>query len=128
MRKPANLTAIIIWEFTSAFIALLALCAVSIFFAFPEILEDMGSSAALPGAVIGFSIAILLLICYIVIAISAAIGLLKGSEWGRVLSIVHSACSLLSIPVGTAIGIMIIMYLTKAEVKNYFQGIVSEEE
>ncbi len=122
MKKPDNLTVIIIWEFLSVFIALVMLCAVAVFFAFPDILEDMGRSAALPGATIGFSIAIFMLICYIGIAITAGIGLIKGREWGRVLSIVHSTLGLISFPAGTAIGIIIIVYLTKAEVKEYFQG------
>ena len=90
-------------------------------------LEDIGGSAALPGVTIIYSVAILMLICYIAIAIAAGVGLMKGREWGRVLSIAHSALSLFSFPVGTAIGIMIMMYLIRADVKSYFQGGGGEE-
>jgi hypothetical protein len=68
------------------------------------------------------SIAILVLICYISIAIAGGVGLLKGREWGRVLSIAHAALSLVSFPIGTVIGVIIIMYLTKSEVTGYFQA------
>jgi hypothetical protein len=122
LKKPDNLIVIILWEFLSAFVALIGICVVAVFIAVPDILEGLRGSAALPGAAIIFSVSILVLICYIGIAIAGGIGLLKSKEWGRILSIIHSAFGLVSFPVGTAIGIIIIIYLSKSEVKDYFQG------
>ena len=117
MKKPDSLIFIAIWEFTTAFAAFLGLGAVA-FIAFPAAMWG----SALPAAIFGLSIAILVLIYFIDIAIAGGIGLLKGREWGRVLSIIHSVPSLFSVPVGTIIGIIVIMYLMKADVKRYFQA------
>jgi hypothetical protein len=45
-----------------------------------------------------------------------------GKDWGRILAIVHSAVSLLNIPIGTVIGIIALIYLTKEDVREYFQS------
>jgi len=120
VKKPDNLALIAAWEFFTAFAALVGI-GIIVVFAFPDaISENLG--AALPGAAVIFSISILVLICYIGIAIAGGVGLLKSREWGRVLSIVNAALILPSFPIGTAIGVIIIMYLTKAEVKGYFQA------
>jgi hypothetical protein len=56
-----------------------------------------------------------------------------GKEWGRITAIVHSALSLFSIPIGTVIGVLSIIYLTKLEVKEFFtprksvEGIIVEK-
>ena len=120
MKKPDLLVLIAVWEFITAFGALIGIGAIAIF-AFPDAIDDMLGSA-IPGAIFGLSIAILVLICYISIAIAGGVGLLKGREWGRVLSIAHAALSLVSFPIGTVIGVIIIMYLTKSEVTGYFQA------
>ncbi len=119
MKKPDNLTLIAVWEFFTAFAAFVAIV-ITAFFAFPDATNNI-SGSAVPGTVFLFSISILVLICYGGIAIAGGVGLLKGKEWGRILSIVHAAPSLLSFPIGTVIGIIIIMYLSKTEVKAYFQ-------
>lgn len=48
-------------------------------------------------------------------------GLLSGREYGRVLSLIHGGLSLLGFPVGTVIGVLQIVYLTKADVREYFK-------
>jgi hypothetical protein len=72
------------------------------------------------GGIFGLSIAILVLLCYLAVAIAGGIGLLLGQEWGRITSLVHSALSLICIPIGTIIGTLSIIYLTKAEIRDYF--------
>lgn len=66
------------------------------------------------------SVVLLVMLAYFVLALMGGIGLLQGREWGRILSIVHAALSLFWIPIGTVIGILIIIYLTKQEVREYF--------
>ena len=135
MKKPDLLVLIAIWEFITAFISFIGIAAIAIF-AFPAVLGSwnnwmpydgyyngmMGRTGNLPmvGAVFGLSVAILVLFCYLVIAIIAGIGLLMGKEWGRITAIVHSGLSLCSFPIGTVIGVMSIIYLTKQEVKGFF--------
>ena len=138
MKKPDLLVLIAIWEFITAFIVLIGIAAIAVF-AFPAVLGNWGNwnngmpyngyyngmmgnygNVPMVGAVFGLSVAILILFCYLVVAIIAGIGLLTGKEWGRITAIVHSALSLFSIPIGTVIGVLSLIYLTKADVKAYF--------
>ena len=73
-------------------------------------------------AIIVLGIVLLVMIAYFILALIGGIGLLRGREWGRILSIVHAALSLFWVPVGTVIGILILIYLTKTEVQEYFTG------
>ena len=60
------------------------------------------------------------MIAYFILALLGGIGILQGKEWGRILSIVQAALSVFWAPVGTVIGILILIYLTKPELKEYF--------
>jgi hypothetical protein len=119
MKRPDLLIIITVWEFISAFAAFMGIIAISVF-AFPAVssLHGIGSVAG----IFGLSIAVLVLLFYLSIAIAGGIGLLGGKEWGRILSLVHAALSLLSIPLGTIIGILIIVYLIKPEIRDYFES------
>jgi hypothetical protein len=135
MKKPDLLILIAIWEFITAFIVFIGIAAIAVF-AIPAVLGNwnnrmpydgyyngmMGRTGNMPmvGAVFGLSVAILILLCYLVVAVIGGIGLLMGKEWGRITAIVHSGLSLCSFPIGTVIGVMSIIYLTKQEVKEYF--------
>jgi hypothetical protein len=132
MKKPDLLILIAIWEFITSFVVFIGIVAIAVF-AFPAVLGTWGdwtyygngmmwSTGDMPrvGAIFGLSVAILILICYLAIAIASGIGLLMGKEWGRITAIVHSALSLFSIPIGTVIGVLSIIYLTKQEVKEFF--------
>jgi uncharacterized membrane protein len=135
MKKPDLLVLLAIWEFISAFVAFIGIVAIAVF-AIPFVLGSwgnweyyngdyygmMGNYTDMPrvGAVFGLSVAILILLCFLVIAVVAGIGLLKGREWGRITGIVHSALSVFCAPIGTVIGVFSIIYLTKQEVKDFF--------
>ena len=118
MKRPDLLTLVVAWQFLSAFISFVVVCILAIF-AFPEVIGPMWGPA-LTGVIFGLSVGILILLIIIGIAIAGGIGLLKGQEWGRVLSIVHAALSLFSFPFGTVIGVLVIIYLTKPDVTAYF--------
>jgi len=120
MKRPDLLILIIIWEFITAFIAFIGVSAIAAI-AFPHVIEE-SLGPALPGAVFGLSIAVLILLCYIGIAIASGIGLLRGKEWGRILGIGHSALSLFAFPIGTVLGILSIIYLMHPEVTAYTRG------
>lgn len=120
MKRPDLLILIAVWQFITAFIALVGICAIAVF-AFPDIIGPLWGPA-LTGGIFGLSIVILVLLVFIGIAIAGGIGILRGQEWGRVLSIVYAALSLFSFPIGTVIGILVIIYLTKSEVSEYFKA------
>ena len=120
MKRPDLLLLIAIWEFITAFGALIGISAIAVF-AFPDAIEHTFGSA-IPGAIFGLSIGILVLLCYVGLAIAGGIGILQGKEWGRVLSIAHAALSLFWLPIGTVIGILSIVYLTRPEVTSYIKA------
>jgi len=120
MKKPDMLILIIVWEFLSAFISLIGLLAIAIL-VFPDATASMWGSA-MPGAIFGFSIGVLILITFIIVAVTAAAGIIKNQEWGRVLGIVHAALSVFAIPVGTVIGVLIIIYLVRLDIAEYFKA------
>ena len=117
MKKPDLLILIVIWEFLSAFGALIGVAAIGLF-AIPNVAWGWGYHPIAP--IFGLSIAVLVLLCFIGLAVAGGIGLLNGKDWGRILSIAHAAISLLWIPFGTVIGILSIIYLTKTDVAAYF--------
>ncbi len=128
MKRPDLLVLIAVWMFLSALGVLIGIAAItSAFFFAPGIwmwgnwmwwdVPHIGSFVA-----VGLSIAILVMVAYFIIALMGSIGLLKGKDWGRILSIVHAALSLFWVPIGTVIGILVIIYLTKQEVRDYFEG------
>ena len=130
MRRPELLVVIAVWEFLSAFGVLVGIGAVSslFFFTVPGVWWDgmMGGWGMwdMPRignfAVIVMGVVLLVMVAYFVLALMGGIGLLKGREWGRIVSIVQAALSLFWVPIGTVIGILILIYLTKNEVQEYF--------
>jgi hypothetical protein len=115
--KRLNLLLLIaIWEFITALLALIGISAIAVF-AFPEVIDPF-VGAAIPGTIFGLSVAILILLCYIGLAVAGGIGLLQGKEWGRVLSITHGTLTLFFPPFGTIIGILVIIYLTRSKVTD----------
>jgi hypothetical protein len=119
MKKPDLLILIAIWEFVTAFLATIGI-AVLAAFAFPPTMHMWNISRA--GAIFGMSLGALALVLFVALAIAAGIGLLLGKAWGRTMTIVHSALSLLNIPIGTIIGALALAYLFSANVKAYFEA------
>jgi len=134
MKRPDLLVLIAVWMFLSALGILIGIAAVSsmFFFTYPWVcwngmegwgMWGMWDMPRMGGfAIFALGVAVLVMVAYFILALMGGIGLLKGKEWGRVLSIVHAALSLFWIPVGTVIGILVIIYLVKPEVREYFEG------
>jgi hypothetical protein len=120
VKRPDLLVLIAIWEFVTAFGALIGISAIAVL-VFPEVIHPF-IGPAIPGAIFGLSIAILVLLCYIGLALAGGIGLLQGKDWGRILSIAHAALILFWFPIGTVIGILSIIYLTRPEVTDYMNA------
>ena len=129
MKKPDLVVLIAVWEFLSAFGILLFIGAVASAYlaatpwmwgnwTWDGMMWDVPRTGGIIFFVLGF--VLLLMVAYFVLALMGGVGLLKGREWGRVLSIVQAALSLFWFPVGTVIGILILIYLIKPEVREYF--------
>jgi len=125
MKKPDLLILIVIWEFLSGFLAITAIVATVLFvFPFSVGYWDYSYQWSVDiGLAVVFGVIALITIAYIALSVLAGIGLLMNKEWGRIASLVHSALSLFNIPIGTIIGVLSIIYLTKPEVKDYFTAV-----
>lgn len=128
MKKPDLLVLIAVWQFLTAFGALIGIAAI-VLFAIPSVTgywdwgwSDIGWRSGVIGGIFGLSIAILMLVCMMILAIAGAIGLLSNRprDWARIVSIVHSALSIFFIPIGTIIGTLSIIYLVRQDVREYF--------
>ena len=127
MKRPDLLVLIAVWEFLSALGILIGIAAISSAFLFVPGMWMWGwgmwDAHTMGGfAIFALSTVLLVMVTYFILALMGGIGLLQGKGWGRILSIVHAAFSLFWIPIGTIIGILVIIYLTRQEVIEYFRG------
>ena len=120
MKRPDLLILVAIWAFLSAFLYLIGVAAIAIF-AFPEAL-GYGWGPSDPAAIFGMSIGMIILLCCGGLSLAGGIGLLQGKSWGRIIGFVVAVLSLFWFPVGTAIGVLVIIYLARPEVKDHFEG------
>ena len=123
MKRPDLLLLVAIWQFLKAFIYLIGIAAIAVF-AFPSAIGHFWpvNMPADIGAIFGLSIAIFVLLVCVSLSIAGGIGVLLPRPWGRIVSIVNAVLSLFSIPIGTIIGILVLIYLTRSEVREYFEG------
>ncbi len=117
-KRPDVIILIAVWQFLHAVGAFIGLIAIAIF-AFPAVANLDG--IARTGGLFALSIGALVLLCFTILAAAGGFGLVNGTELGRILSIVHAALNLPFIPIGTVLGVLVIIYLGKPEVKEYFE-------
>ena len=120
MKRPDLLLLVAIWAFFSAFLYFIGIVAIAIF-SLPEAL-GFGWGPANAGSIFGQSIGILFLLCCAGLCVASGIGILKAKSWARIISIVIAVLSLFWFPVGTVIGVLVIIYLAKPEIREYFEG------
>jgi hypothetical protein len=124
VKKPDLLVLITIWEFFTAFIAFIGLSAI-IMVALQQrtwwFRQGVDFDLAGPWIYFGLAVGGCLLLIYLAAALAAGIGITSGREYGRVLSLVHGGIGLLFFPVGTVVGVLQIVYLTRADVRDSFK-------
>jgi len=118
MKRPDLLLLIAIWEFLTALVAFIGVIVIGVF-AFPSVIAMWGNPRI--GGLFGLSVGTIVLLTYLGLSVAAGVGLITGKEWGRITAIIHAALSVLNVPIGTAIGILVLIYLTKPETKEYFE-------
>ena len=121
MKKRSDLLLLVaIWAFFSAFLYLIGIVPIAAI-ALPEALGFRYGPGEF-GAVVALSIAIFVLLCAGGLSLASGIGILKAKSWGRVISMVVAVLSLFWFPVGTVLGVLVLIYLGKAEVREYFES------
>ena len=68
----------------------------------------------LVGTAISIGVMLTVGLGYASLGLLGGIGLLRGDEWGRKLSLAHAVASLVLIPIGTVAGALALRYLTRA--------------
>ena len=127
MKRPDLLLLVAIWQFISVVFCLIGIAAISIF-AFPGAVGYYGPFHVGPvfgpdvGAIFGLSVAVIFLLGGIGLSLSGGIGILLGKAWGRIIGIVNAMLSLFFVPIGTVIGALVLIYLTRSDVREYFEG------
>ncbi|MFC2058914.1 hypothetical protein ACFLTS_04645 [Chloroflexota bacterium] len=121
MQRPDQLLLVAIWLFFSAFLYFIGIAALAAF-AFPEALGYRWSPAD-TGSIFGLSVAVFVLLCCGGLSLAGGIGILKAKSWGRIIGIVVAVLSLFWVPLGTALGVLALMYLIRPEVREYFEGV-----
>jgi hypothetical protein len=58
----------------------------------------------------------------------AGFGILKRKQWGRVMGMVAAVPSLLGIPLGTALGVYALWFMTSDRGKNFYLGLGEGEQ
>ena len=114
MKRPELLIAIAIWRFIAASMLAVGIIAIAAS-AIPAAVADADT-----GALFALSISIIVLLALINLSVVAGIGLIKGKSWGRTLAMVNAILELFWFPIGTTIGVLILIYLFRPEVKEYF--------
>ena len=114
MKRPELLIAIAIWRFIAASMLTVGIIAIATL-AIPAAVEFANT-----GAPLGWSIVILWLLALFGLSVAAGIGLIKGKSWGRTLAMVTAIPDLCWFPIGTTVGVLTLIYLSRQEVKEYF--------
>lgn len=99
--------------------AIIVLIIVPIFLSASIMADDATTAGIL--SLVGTIITITILVLTIP-GIIGGIGLLKGKRWSRILLMIANAISLLSFPIGTALGIFTFIILTKDEAEEMLVG------
>jgi len=124
MKRPDLVVLIAIREFLTSLMALIGLGAIIVVGTQTRtwwMRQNVDYDLYSPWIHFGLIVGGVLLLIYATITLAAGIGLLSGREHGRVLSLIQGGLTLLVFPIGTVIGVLQIVYLTRADVRAYFK-------
>jgi len=120
-RKPDLLFLVVLWGLLSAFLYYGGMILLIVFI-LPEALGiGVAAGNANPASMIAMIVGGLYLLISGTSALVGAIGILKGKRFGRLLCIIAAVMSMVYFPIGTIPGVLVLLYLSKAEVVAYFE-------
>lgn len=118
MKGNDLLMLVAVWSLVNAAAAFVAVAVMAVF-AYPPALDLSG--VARVGALFAASLATLLCLEYFALSVVAGIGVLMRKERGRIAAIILAVLSLPIIPLGSLVGSLTLVYLTRPRVKARFQ-------
>lgn len=111
---------VIIWEFLSAIGILIAIGSFT-----AAVLSEWGAwhfqNAEFVSQFALITLIMLMFVVYFLLAVISGVGLLKTREWEKITSIIHAAITLFWVPIGTSIGTLVLICLTRPQVRKYFR-------
>jgi hypothetical protein len=124
-QRSDGVTIIAIYQFIVAFLSMLGMCAL---LTIPVIVGASTAASRAEGGPLATAIVSTVMVIasgwiFLVGLANAVIGwgLWKQQEWARIGALVLAALRLLNIPLGTVIGVLIIWYLLREDVKEEFR-------
>ncbi len=124
-QRSDGVTIIAIYQWIVAFLSLIGICAL---LSIPAIVGAATAAARAQGGPLATAIVSTVMVVvsgwiFLVGVANAVIGwgLWKQQEWGRIGAIVLAVFRLLSFPIGTVIGALIIWYMFREDVKQEFR-------
>ena len=121
MKRPDGVTAIAVWYFVDAFFTLMIACTL-IALPFSGVFDDIGDSTGYFWATFGVTCGVVFVLLSGIAALLAGWGLLRLKQWARWLAFILAIFGLFAFPIGTVIGVLIIWYLLKDEVREAFEA------
>ena len=88
----------------------------------PAVVMSVNDPLGLTASLVGLGLAVTLFFVSGVLYILAGVGLLRGWNWARWLAIGLAMLMCLCVPVGTLIGVVILLYLLSNDVRQAFAG------
>ena len=121
MKRPDGVTAIAVWYFLDAALMFFGVCVL-----IAVLVGVLGAIGNDPTAEFWTSFGMLTGVGFLLLFGAASVvvgwGLLVMKSWARWLAIILAILGLFGFPIGTVIGILIIWYLFKDEVKDAFEA------
>ena len=119
MKRPDGVTAIAVWYFVEAFFALTMACML-IAIPFSGLYDDIGDPIGEFWVSFTVTCGVVYVLIMAIALLFAGWGLLRMKEWARWLAVILGIFSLFAFPIGTVIGVLIIWYLLKEDVREAF--------
>jgi hypothetical protein len=131
-REHAKLLGLFMWIFAGLQIGVIALIGIFYVFIFGAVASQMGKTPRhgndpSPEAFLGiFAVvmifALVITLAFMVPKIVAGYGLRKGKSWAKVWTIVACVLAVMSVPLGTAVGVYGLWFVFGDEGKAFFDG------
>lgn len=120
MKRPDGVTAIAVWFFVDALLMLIFAC-ILLAIPFSGVIEEINDPIGEFWVVFTVTCGVIFILLSGVLSVIAGWGLLILKDWARWLAIILGIFSLFAFPIGTVIGVLIIWYLLKEDVREAFK-------
>ena len=120
MKRPDGVTAIAVWFFVDALLMLIFAC-ILLAIPFSGVIDEINDPIGEFWVVFTVTCGVIFILLSGVLSVIAGWGLLIMKEWARWLAIILGVFSLFAFPIGTVIGVLIIWYLLKEDVREAFK-------